>query len=449
MSLRNVGIVFRKELLDIARDRRTLIFMILLPIAIIPLLTLAMGKITQAGIERLQETPSRVALVGTEHAPPQLVEFLRSLETIDSMQAFFQRNLARLDPFVQGMLMAGLDRNAPPPSPVDAAEALEKAKKVKILVVVPWEAPEREFNARADAAIAERLFDAIIVFSPGFARAIEEGHGAEYTIVTSDAEERSAVARHKIEGFFELGARGITHAQLARKGLPGDVLTPIKSKRLNVGREDNFLARLLPYLIILMCFSGGLYPAIDLGAGEKERGTLETLLVCPARRIELVLGKFVVVVLAAIVAALLNVASLSVTLGAGFLDIPGMALRFDLAAALVTLLLMLPTAAIFASILLSVSIFARSFKEAQSYTIPFNFLIIIPAFFSLIPGFELTPTLALVPVLNVSMALKEIWVGTYRWGSIALIFGSTLAYAAAAVWFCASWFRRESVLFRS
>jgi len=449
MSLRNVGIVFRKELLDIARDRRTLIFMILLPIAIIPLLTLAMGKITQAGIERLQETPSKVALVGAEHAPPQLVEFLRSLDTADSMQAFFGRHLGRLDPFVQGMLMSGMERGAPPPSPADVADALEKAKRVKILEVVPWQAPDRDFNDRAAAAIADRVFDAIIIFEPGFAHAIAEGHGAKYTIVTSDAEERSAVARHKIEGFFELGGRGITHAQLARQGLSGDVLTPIRSRRLNVGREDNFLARLLPYLIILMCFSGGLYPAIDLGAGEKERGTLETLLVCPARRVELVMGKFIVVVLAAIVAALLNVASLSVTLGAGFLEIPGMALRFDAAAAVVTLLLMLPTAAIFASILLSVSIFARSFKEAQSYTIPFNFLIIIPAFFSLIPGFELTPGLALVPVLNVSMALKEIWVGTYRWDAIGLIFGSTLAYASAAVWFCASWFRRESVLFRS
>ena len=108
-----------------------------------------------------------------------------------------------------------------------------------------------------------------------------------------------------------------------------------------------------------------------------------------------------------------------------------------------------PLAAIFASVLLSVSIFAKSFKEAQAYFVPFNFVIIVPAFFSMIPGVELNLRLALIPVVNVSLAIKETLTGVYKWDCLAVIVLSTCALAAACVAFSAHWFKREEVLFRS
>jgi sodium transport system permease protein len=471
MSPRNVGIVFRKELVDITRDRRTLMFMIIFPVAIMPLLILIMGRLTTAGIERLQETPSKVAILGAENAPPQLIEFLESLEDAETMEAFFDKNVQELDPFVLGLLLAGADDQDLSKIEKPTPEQLEAAKKAKILRIVPFEheipkallssgaLDEEEgglaeartaFRKTTKAAIEDKKLDAVLIFHPGFADAIEKGFGAEYTIVVSEAEDRSLEAQRKIMHFFRLGAKGVTLEQLRKNEVPKEVLSPLEMSTHNVGQKQNFLARLLPYFIILMCFSGGLYPAIDLGAGEKERGTLETLLVSPARRTELVVGKFLVIVVASLVAAALNVLSLSVTLALGMGEqIPGMVLRFDAVAAFVTLLLMLPTAAIFGAVLLSLSIFARSFKEAQSYAVPMNFVIVIPAFFSILPGFELTPTIALIPILNVSMALKEVWIGVVKIDSIAVIFASTLVYAAAAIAFCTYWFRRETVLFRS
>jgi sodium transport system permease protein len=98
---------------------------------------------------------------------------------------------------------------------------------------------------------------------------------------------------------------------------------------------------------------------------------------------------------------------------------------------------------------MTIALFAKSHKEAQSYLTPMTFIVIIPAVASLLPGVELTPKLALVPILNTSLVCKEIITGTYHWGSIALIFASTCVYAGFALFLAFKTFQRESVLFRS
>ncbi len=154
--------------------------------------------------------------------------------------------------------------------------------------------------------------------------------------------------------------------------------------------------------------------------------------------------------LAALVAALLNIASLTVTMKMGWLaDIGTSDLELDPVAIALSALLMLPVAAFFSSVLLAISIFAKSFKEAQSYSAPFNMAIIVPAFFSFIPGIELTIPLALVPLVNVSLALKEAWAGIFQWDCIAVLMASSALYAALALAFCVKWFQREQVLFRT
>jgi sodium transport system permease protein len=109
----------------------------------------------------------------------------------------------------------------------------------------------------------------------------------------------------------------------------------------------------------------------------------------------------------------------------------------------------LPLAVLFSAVLMTIALFAKSHKEAQSYLTPMTFLVVIPAVASLLPGVELTPKLALVPILNTSLVCKEIITGTYHWGSIAMIFASTCAYAGAALFLAFKTFQRESVLFRS
>jgi len=208
----------------------------------------------------------------------------------------------------------------------------------------------------------------------------------------------------------------------------------------------------LPYIFVIFCFIGAMYPAIDLGAGEKERSTLETLLVSPAKRLQIVYGKFGVIFLAGILTAAISVFSLFIALKTSQ-EIPeeilAILLRIvDYKSILLVFTLLIPLCVFFAALLLSISIFAHSFKEAQSIMTPFNFLVIFPVFIGLFPGVKLDAVTALIPVLNVSLATKEIISGTIKVGLLAEVYMSLLILAGLSLYFCAKWFQREDIIFR-
>jgi sodium transport system permease protein len=102
----------------------------------------------------------------------------------------------------------------------------------------------------------------------------------------------------------------------------------------------------------------------------------------------------------------------------------------------------------FSALLLSISIYAKSFKEAQSYATPVNLLILLPVMFAMLPGVELDWTWAMVPVTNVALAIKELVKGTVDYAMLTVILGSSTVVAAALLWAAIGWFNRESVLFR-
>ena len=209
---------------------------------------------------------------------------------------------------------------------------------------------------------------------------------------------------------------------------------------------------ILPYLIIIFCFMGCMYPAIDLAAGEKERGTLETLLTSPAGRLEILLGKFGVVVLTGIVTAAVSILGMylgirmSKEIPPEILQVILNMLEWDSIA--LTLSLLLPLTAFFAAFLLTISIFSKSFKEAQSVISPLFVVIIIPAFIGLMPGMTLNAKTALIPILNVSLATKAIIAGTISPMILAEVYLSLIALALVSLWGCAWFFGRESTIFR-
>ena len=111
--------------------------------------------------------------------------------------------------------------------------------------------------------------------------------------------------------------------------------------------------------------------------------------------------------------------------------------------------MVLPMIVLFAAGLFTISLFAKSFKEAQSYVSPLIIVILMPAMIAMLPGVELNWKLALVPILNVSLASKELVSGVWNWSLLGLIFASTCAYAAAAFWLSVRMFKREDVIFRA
>ena len=221
-------------------------------------------------------------------------------------------------------------------------------------------------------------------------------------------------------------------------------------KRENLGEK---MGGLLPYLLIPLVLMGASYPAIDLGAGEKERGTLETLLLTPITRTELVLGKFITLLTTSIASTTITVISMGgwIALALAFADLEFIKAAFStlgITDLLMIFVLLLPVAAIFSSLALAISIYARSFKEAQNYMTPLSIVVFFPIVISVMPNMELTTKTAFIPVTNVALAIKEIIKGTVDYTLVGLIFLATALIAGALLAFCVKWFNREDVLFR-
>jgi len=195
-----------------------------------------------------------------------------------------------------------------------------------------------------------------------------------------------------------------------------------------------------------------MYPAIDLAAGERERGTLETLLTSPASRLEILFGKFGVVVLTGILTAAVAIIGLYI----GIIqtrEIPPELLNtilgiLEFKSIAMLLSLLLPLTVFFAGILLSLSFFARSYKEAQSIISPMTIVIVVPAFVGLMPGMSLNVVTACIPILNVSLATKAIIADTATPPLLAEVCLSLIAIAVLSLFVCARIFESEGTVFR-
>lgn len=401
MSARNQVTVYKKELTEALRDRRTLISSILVPLLVFPILTGVAGYAAAEFYDEALREPSKIIILGGPDSPA-IIEGLRHVENLKVMPAS--------------------------PDYVD----LISNKKIHAAVDLPQ----------------------------GFQASAESGERPAVKIYIFSGDLKSKFGATRIEKFFTEYRDAAVRRRLAAEKLPADLMKSFDIKQENVVSPEKVAAEtyggLIPYIVILMCMTGAMYPAMDLTAGEKERGTMETILTSPISRADLALGKFYLVVTASLVTAFLSVISMgtSVALLSSFVgkgiegeEIPILPMHFK--TVLAVFVVALPVAVLFAAVLLTISLFARSQKEAQSYLTPLTFVVIVPALAAVLPGIELTPKLAIVPILNASLLCKELVSGTYHWNYIALIFLSTSIYAAAALFIAVKMFQRESVLFRS
>ncbi|HOX44045.1 MAG TPA: ABC transporter permease subunit [Myxococcota bacterium] len=483
-----VGTVFRKELLDVLRDRRTLLFMLVIPTLSIPLMMWLTADLVTSFMEKMARKQVDVLVLNAE-AAPDLVEELRQrsnpmglalqLSRLLESRGLTEKDLSLVkgeDPraFERLLTARGIDRDelmgevrglmgAQEFEP-NVASLIGSAFPPNFRVVTeldkdlgdPRDPAQRE-AVLLQAVRTDRLGAAVLL--PADARErLARGDTAELQVFYLDSSDRSTLAFKGLEGIFRSMGKRITAERLAERQLPPGLASPLKLKPTRLpgpGLLIKIMGQLLPYMILIFAFLGALYPAIDLGAGEKERGTLETLLVAPVSRLSLVLGKFLVVLLAALVSAVLATVSLGLSLQIGFLAelslLSGGTFSFSFLEGAMALAMILPVSCIFSALLLALSIFAKSFKEGQSYAGPLQLVVIMPAFVSFLPGVELDWFMASMPVVNVSLALKEIFTGNLdqHWGHMGLIFLSTSVCAGLLLWAAAWWFRREQVLFRS
>jgi sodium transport system permease protein len=389
MNWRVVGTVLAKELRETLRDRRTLFIMIVIPVLLYPAMLIMMEQLTMFGQRTMAATTPRVAVVG--HAPE-----------------------------IAGLLARDGE-----------------------MVVVQADAPPVD-------ALRAGTVDAIVVLPPGW----DDGATNRVELVFDGTQDRSSHARGVVRARIGEWGDSLLAARLEREGLGRGWAAPLDVEQTSIATAERMggyaLGRFLPMLLILMTVLGAFYPSIDLAAGEKERGTLETLLTAPVPADQIVAGKFIAAGLMGFIAAALNLGSMLLTFQSGVLQFGGLLdLQFHLPwhAIAVVLGVLLLLAVFFSAIFLGIAVRSQSFKEAQNSLTPVYILSFLPAVLASLPGLEFTPAMAMVPVGGVAFLFRDLMGGSVALEPAVIAVAATVLYAMIALIFAARAFGREDILF--
>ncbi len=384
----------RKELREILRDRRTIFTLVLMPILLYPLLGLAFYQYLSA-LGPTKEVKYRVAA---------------SKEDLARARELFERD----------------------------DEALKK--------IIPIETIElEEALRRGDAELA-------LSFKPESAKWNPNHPNRSLTceLLRRDDSPQGLAAEDFLQERFARLNIELLRTRLAYRGVREPAIpvqTELRAIVTPEARKASYLSTLVPLILVLMTITGAVYPAIDLTAGERERGTLEILMAAPIPRLGLLLAKYIAVLTVALLTGLINLTMMTVTLlltKLGTVVFEG-GLSFGVVIAVLGLLVLF--AMFFSAVLLAVTSFARSFKEAQAYLIPLMLLSISPGMVAMLPGLKLGGLLSITPLLNVVLLAREVLAGVATLTDAAVVVLSTLFYAGAAIAIAARIFGAEAVLY--
>ncbi len=390
--------IFRKEFTDTIRDRRTIFMMIVFPLLLVPAMMIIVTNMQMSSMKKAEEKVLRVALVSRGNA-------------------------------------AGL------------VGALSGRPDIRIVGGIPADSME--------SMIARDSIDAGVVVAGDFDERVGGMKSGTIRLFYKSSDDYDMVKR-RLQGVIGAFEKQIVAGRFAALNLDAGIVNPVVIEEHDIAslkeRIGKTVGGMVPYLFVIFCFMGAMYPAIDLAAGEKERGTMETLLTAPVSRFQILMGKFAVVVLAGLMSAGISILGILVAVRR-VSNIPQEALNavmaiLDVQTVLLVLSLLLPLTVFFAAFLLSMSIFAKSYKEAQSMISPLMIVVILPVLVGLFPGVTLDSLTAMVPVLNVSLATKEIIAGTIKTGLLLEVYLSLFLLAGLSLYGCARWFEREETIFR-
>jgi len=359
-----VKTIYVKELIDILRDRRTLIAMIVVPILLYPLLMLGTIQAASTQAEKLDDEKVTIVVPNAEQAK-WVLKWLNE-------DAGIARELGVEEPRPIKAKIINLE-DVREDRPQVSVEDLIRARKVQLGVSVELH------NAGAPAN--QRQYRVKPFYDP--------------------EEIRSADLQRRFAKVLERREKHETGGRLNDLGVPLIVIEPFVLEPEEVTTPGSILGQILPLILVLMTITGAIYPAIDLTAGERERGTLETLMVCPVPVVDLVVGKFLVVTTVAIMGAALNLASVSATVYFGGFEAVVSAAgdeRFPLGALPLILLSLVPFAILMSAIMIAVCSYARTFKEAQNYVTPVILAVLIPGGVAALPATRLEGVMLVMPV---------------------------------------------------
>src|SRR5262245_42541704 len=426
-----VRLIAAREVRDLLRDRRTLLIVLGLPAILFP----ALVVIWLACAFTLIDQKTVIGAVGMEHLPGPK-EHPEALLAGGALAVEAERRWDDPPLFIDGQF---------------SRRYLKSDAVAGTLVVKP-------LSSADDAPLRAREVDAIVVIPSDVLAGVDKGTKPASRSLGREGDETSKLAVDRVGIVIGRWRERVKEVRFARRGLPADfdepvaIIDPDDAKPVETRTADELrdvLVKFLPFLLVMWTMAGALHPAIDLTAGEKERGTMETLLICPAGRREIVAGKFLAVFAVSYASSLWNLlwmAAGAILLGV-FLSTP----IISFAGLAWAALLAVPLAALFSSLAIGLGAFARSTKEGQYYLLPLMLLTLPLSMFALTPGLKVTPLLSAVPVSGLSLILQNqlaVSGEPVTFGSWLLGVGSLVTCVALALSWAAWQFRREAVLFR-
>jgi len=431
MRWRIVRSIYVKELRETLRDRRTLMFMLALPLLLYPMMIIGMTKF-QKNLEKesLQRT-GRVTVWGD--APADLISKLKErnfdVTANKGLPADLGTKLSRgeIPPFEDGP-----DANDP--------DADKKAEELRD------KAASHPLVKAAGPSILDRSTDAVIVVWPDSSG--KEGK-REVAILYDSVRQDSRRIRGRIAGVVDEYRRKLLVQRERQRGLDEGFTRGIRSESRDVApkeRRSGFgVSITLPFMLLAISATAGFYRAVDTTAGEKERNTMQTLLCAPVRSIEIVAGKFFAISTITMIAAGANIVSLGLTFGNVSRQL-GQQSTLSPAQYLLVFAVLVPVTLLTSALFLAVGVFAKDFRDGQNLATPVMLLTMLPAGITMLPGMEANAYTVMAPFVNVALLIKALLVGEAKPDFIFLTLVSSTAYAALALSFAARVFERESLL---
>lgn len=391
-----VLIVLKKELLDMFRDRKTLILSILIPLIVLPLISFFIGRASNNSMEKIQNS---ISISIQDQSNSNLTKFIKS-----------QKNIKI----------------------IDSKDVKKDISNGKILMSI---------NIPKDLD-----------------KSIDEELSSKISIIYDNSSTNASMAVSIVRSYIDEYSKVIVSKRLTDKNINPEVLTPMNIVEDTVNKKENgvgkiMIVMLVPLLLIIYAITGTMAAATDLGAGEKERGTLEPLLTTKASRMSLLWGKLFAIAIMGIIIAIASLSSLFIAMNqkngifssAGEVD-----LNLSLGTIILIMLIPMLLTMVFGAIQLSLSIYAKSFKEAQTYLSPVMIIGMILAYLTMmkdakdIEGYYFN-----IPIANASCLIKELLVGIHNYNHIIITFGWMIAYVVMSLLFARYMFSRENVIFRA
>lgn len=399
MNPLTVRTIFQKEMLDTFRDKRTMLTMVGVPIILYPALFIVSVQMMMVQQSKVDSTASRIVL----NAPEEnlLWERFATAELIE-LQEDIDDPLAALDG-------GDVDAVVTVDNDFDATLGGDESAGIKV------EFDQTEPNSRE---AEDRIFDVLSEWNTE-----------------------------------------LLEARLQERSLPEGFARPLDIESENIATASKssgtVLGAILPLIMVVMLSLGAFYPAVDLTAGEKERGTFETLLSTPATKLEIVTGKFFAVFTLSMLTGFLNLASMAITFYFQMSQIlsqrdlvPSDEQLIDISVGSILgiAIVLIPLAFFISAIMMSVAVLARSFKEAQNYVSPIFIFIMLPVMAVTIPGMELTATTQFIPITNISLLFRDLIMGDAQMEYYFTVFICTCIYAMFALVVATWMFQREEVI---